>query len=76
MTDRIDLPADGMCVCGCSELMLAEDKVRYTPVSKADGMWESGGTYLEALDNEDPMGNVRLFCTACGQYYNVPEELQ
>lgn len=75
METRIDLPADGNCTCGCGELMLAEDKVQYTPVNKAEGAWEREGAYLEELDDDDPMGNVRLFCTACGQYFNVPEEL-
>lgn len=75
METRIDLPADGNCTCGCGELMLARDVVEYTSAVKTDGEWELGGLNTEALFNDDPMGNVRLFCTACGQYFNVPEEL-
>lgn len=75
MTDKIDLPVDGACPCGCKDLMLAKDQTEYTPVSK-DGEWELGASNVECLSNEDPLGNVRLFCTACSQYFNVPEELE
>lgn len=72
---KIDLPADGACSCGSKDLMLAKDQTEYTPVSK-NSEWEHGASYAECLSNEDPLGNVRLFCTACGQYFNVPEELE
>jgi hypothetical protein len=30
----------------------------------------------EPMTDTDPEGNVRLFCPDCGQYFNVPEELE
>ena len=71
---KIDLPADGACPCGCKELMLAKDQTEYTPVSK-NGAWDCGASYAEQMDSDDPLGNARLFCTACGQYFNVPDEV-
>ena len=77
MTDKIDLPADGVCPCGCKDLMLAKDQTEYTPITKEDGGgWDYRGSYTEDLDSGDSMGDVRLFCTACGQYFNVPKELE
>lgn len=75
MTNKIDLPDNGTCPCGCKDLMLAKDQTEYTPVSKAD-KWEQGTAHDEGLDSGDPVGSVRLFCTACGQYFNVPEDLE
>ena len=75
MTDKIDLPTDGTCPCGCKDLMLARDQTEYTPMTKEDGAWDHAAAYAEETDNDDPMGSVRLFCAACGQYFNVPEEL-
>lgn len=75
MTDKIDLPHNGICPCGCKDLMLAKDQTEYTPVSKADE-WEFATAHTEDMDSGDPLGDVRLFCTACGQYFNVPEDLQ
>lgn len=79
MTDsRIPLPPSGVCPCGSEDLMLAKDQTKnqteYTPVTK-DTEWEFGPSDTEPTENADPMGNVRLFCTACGQYFDVPEEL-
>lgn len=74
MTNKIDLPDNGVCPCGCKDLMLAKDQTEYTPVSKVDG-WEYGAAHAEDMDSGDPLGDVRLFCTACGQYFNLPEEL-
>lgn len=75
MTDsRIPLPPDGTCPCGCKDLMLAKDQTEYTPVSKG-AEWEFGAGYAEQMESPDPMGDVRLFCTVCGQYFNVLEEL-
>lgn len=74
-TERIDLPLDGACPCGCKELMLARDQTEYTPVTK-DSEWKLGACNTEQTENDDPMGNVRLFCTDCGQSFNVPEELE
>ena len=75
MTDKIDLPADGICPCGSHDLMLAKDQTEYTSVSK-DGEWIFGAPGTERTENDDPMGNVRLFCTECSQYFYVPEELE
>ncbi len=76
MTDsRIPLPPSGVCPCGSKNLMLAKDQTEYTPVTK-DTEWEFGAVSDELAENDDPMGSVRLFCTACGQYFNVPEELE
>lgn len=74
MTYKIDLPDNGACPCGCKDLMLAKDQTEYTPVSKANE-WERGVSHAEDMDSGDPVGDVRLFCTACGQYFNVPKEL-
>jgi hypothetical protein len=72
---RTTLPADGACTCGSKDLMLAKDQTEYTPVSK-DREWEFSASYAEQTENDDPMGNVRLFCTECGQYFFVPKELE
>ena len=81
MTDtRIDLPADGVCPCGSKDLLLAKDQTKdqteYTPVSKEGGAWEHGACSTEQMNSDDPLGTVRLFCTDCSQYFNVPEELE
>ena len=75
MNDKIDLPLDGACPCGCKDLMLARDQTEYTPVSK-EGEWEYGASYAEQTENDDPLGTVRLFCTECSQYFYVPKELE
>ena len=73
---KIDLPSNGVCPCGSKDLMLAKDQTEYTPVAKEDdGGWEHKVSHTEDLDSGDPMGSLRLFCTACGQYFNLPEEL-
>lgn len=78
MTDyRIPLPASGACPCGCADLLRATDTVEYESVTKnANGAFELGGMYREPMSSEDPMGNVRLFCTDCGQYFHMPKELE
>jgi hypothetical protein len=75
MSDRIDLPADGTCPCGSKELLLAKDQTEYTPVSRVDGKWLPGASYTEQTESADALGGVRVFCTDCGQYFNVPEDL-
>lgn len=71
---RLVLPESGQCSCGCKDLMLAIDQTEYTPVTK-DGGWQLGASSTEQADSGDPMGNVRFFCTGCGTYFVVPEEL-
>lgn len=68
------LRPDGSCPCGCKDLMLAKDQTEYTPVTKGTE-WDFGASYSEQMDSDDPMGNVRFFCTACGEYFPVPKEL-
>lgn len=75
MTDpRIPLPPSGVCPCGSKDLMLAKDQTEYTLVTK-NAKWEFGSYDTEPTENDDPMGSVRLFCPACRQYFNVPDEL-
>lgn len=74
MTDKIDLPPNGVCPCGSKVLTLAIDQIEYTPVTRSS-KWEYGTSHTVDMDRGDPLGDVRLFCTACGQYFNVPEEL-
>jgi len=69
------LPDNGACTCGSKDLLLARDQTEYTSVRK-DGEWELGVSSTEQMDTADPMGNVRLFCPACGEYFFVPEELE
>ena len=75
MTDKIDLPPNGICPCGCKDLMLAKDQTEYTPVTRGSE-WELGAAHAEDLDSGDPLGSQRLFCTACGQYFKLPEDLE
>lgn len=72
--DKIDLPTDGACPCGNKSLVLAQDQTEYTTVTKS-GEWEFGASNFEQTDY-DTMGGVRLFCPSCGQYFNVPKELE
>lgn len=75
MTDsRIPLPPSGVCPCGCGDLLLAKDQTEYTRVTK-NTEWEFGASNTEPTESADPIGGVRLFCYACGQYFNVPDEL-
>lgn len=76
MNDRIPLPEDGKCPCGCSDLVLARDLTQYTLyVKDPEYGWQDSGSHTEELCNDDPLGDVRLFCTCCGQYFFVPDEL-
>lgn len=74
MKYTIPLPPSSVCPCGSEDLTLAKDQTEYTPVTK-DTEWEFGASYTELAENDDPRGSVRLFCPACGQYFDVPEEL-
>jgi hypothetical protein len=72
-TEKIDPRADGSCTCGNKDLLLVRDTVEYTPCSLENGQWELGAVDCGPSAAEDA---VRLFCPNCGQYFNVPEELQ
>lgn len=73
---RPQVTADGKCAnCGSDSLTLAIDQTIYTPYRMYDGTWMDGGESVEAMDNDDPQGNVRFFCADCGTYHQVPEEL-
>lgn len=69
----LPLPHDGRCVCGCSEFTLARDKTEYSPVELVDGEYRS--TYGHQEDSSAPDA-VRLFCSDCGNYFQVPDSLQ
>lgn len=70
-----DAPKSGKCECGCENLTVAVDMTHYTPVMLGpDGKWaEAGHEHVEFYDAPEV---IRLFCPDCGEYYNVPEELQ
>ncbi len=75
--NRIALPDDGKCPCGCPDLVMARDFTEYAPQRKDPKYgWQSGGTNRQQASTDDPLGNVRLFCTTCGEYFFIPEELQ
>ena len=76
MTDKIDLPDNGVCPCGCKDLSLARDQTEYTQVSKEGSDWERGEPIIQDACTDRPDGDVRLFCASCGQYFNVPKELE
>jgi len=70
MTYLLPLPADKRC---CDEMLsLAIDQVDYYSVEFVDGHWETNYSGQEPQDGPD---SVRLFCSQCGNYYEVPEEL-
>jgi hypothetical protein len=75
--NKKQLTEDGACAsCGSKDLRLARDLVQYTRVEKlCTGEWETSLSTTEEMDNDDPMGNVRLFCSVCGEYHVVPEDL-
>lgn len=64
------LPASGRC-CG-KELMLAHDHTEYSTVELISGKWQQTYSHQEPSDAWD---SVRLLCAACGDYFEVPEDL-
>ena len=67
------LPEDKRCSsCNGTEFLLAVDKTEYTPVSTTPGGFVAGGSYTEDVDGPE---TVRFFCEACGEHFQVPEEL-
>lgn len=65
------LPASGRC-CGRA-LTLARDHTEYSTVEFIDGKWQETYSHLEPSDAPE---SVRLFCPDCGEYFELPEELQ
>jgi len=64
---------DNKCsACGGADLLLAKDTVSYSPVTVQDGKLVASYSHDEPSTADDA---VRLFCTACGEYFEVPEEL-
>jgi len=67
------LPEDKRCsACHGTEFLLAVDKTEYTPVSTTHGDFKTSGSYTEGVDGPE---TVRFFCEACGEHFQVPEEL-
>lgn len=63
--------------CGSASLTLAVDTVLtdYCDVSFVDGAWIRGDRRTE-LDTDTTPDPVRIFCSACCTYHEVPEELE
>lgn len=68
---------DGKCFeCGGEGMLLAVDHTTYTPYVFYNGQWMDGGSDTEVMSSDDPLGNVRFYCAACGAYHQVPEEFR
>lgn len=66
---------DGKCAkCGATEFLLAEDHTIYTACEwDADACeWVSHGADREPTCTID---RIRFYCTACGEYHDVPNTL-
>lgn len=74
---RSKLTPEGACAkCGSPDMKLAQDSTDYTNYWFVDGAWRRGKTHTEDMDSGDPLGNVRFFCNRCGEYHEVPEDLE
>lgn len=73
MTDKIPMPADGLCQCGCDNLMLAEDFTQYSPLKLQDGTWKR--LYTSDMELSGSLEPTRIYCPECGAEYELPEEL-
>lgn len=73
MTDKLPLPTDGQCECGCEELLLAEDFTQYSPLKLEDGEWER--KYISGMEPSGILEPIRIYCPECGAEYELPEEL-
>lgn len=66
----IQLPDNKTCpTCHGQDFSLATDFTRYTHIDVVD--W--GLCVIADFDEND--GDVRFFCTKCGEYFKVLEEL-
>lgn len=71
-------PKNNECtVCKAPHLTLAREITEYRTTINVDGDWVAGPVNNvmdgSCAPDED---QVRLFCVACGTYYEVPESLQ
>lgn len=76
---RLPKLANGFCSeCGSEDITLCEDTVetRYTDVKFKDGEWTRARDSRLEIDTGTTIDPVRLFCTTCGTYHKVPEELE
>lgn len=67
---------NGTChVCGGTKLTLAQDETHthYTDYEFKGGKFVAANPREECPNPED--GDTRFFCSACGEYMVVPEEL-
>lgn len=66
------LPDTNTCPnCGDQEsFMLARDITEYSPLVFVDGQWVTGYSDMQYLGIDD-----KVYCTHCGTYFEVPEEL-
>jgi len=77
MTAKPKVTPEGKCSnCGGTDMVLAQDQTQYTSFTMVDGGWRDDGSRTEDMESDDPLGNVRFFCTACGTYHEVPEAVQ
>ena len=66
----IPLPDNKTCpTCQGQDFSLATDFTRYTHIDVVDG------NLCAIADFDEDDGGVRFFCTQCGEYFEVPEEL-
>lgn len=66
---------DGKCAnCGATEFLLAEDHTLYTACE-----WDSDAReWVRCSTDIEPstaMDRIRFYCTACGEYHDVPNNL-
>lgn len=69
-------PTTNTCpTCGKDDpFLLAQDFTSYSKAScLPDGRWEVTHSGDEAAEGEYA---VRLYCTGCGEYFHIPEELK
>lgn len=73
MTDKLPLPTDGHCKCGCEGLLLAEDFTQYSPLELKNGKWRR--EYTSDMEPSGILEPVRIYCPDCDAEYELPKEL-
>lgn len=58
--------------CKSPDLLLCQDQTLYRDARFKNGCWNISSSRFESIDGEDSM---RLMCTECGEYMEVPKEL-